>query len=305
MLALAALERREAGVDRRGERGAAARDDAHLDRVEALEERARSRASAGHCRNAVPAKATSAEAVAVRRRHQVVHRRAWRAPGGSASRRSASMLREVSSAITRSMPSRCTCCQRKPHIGPASATTRAEPTAARAAPARSRPAPRVDVGRDDRLQDRRDERGERPLPAAPCPHEERGEPGHQSRAPRGSSGSRHWHHGSFRSTRLAEPDLEQEEAERRPHQPGIELAVVEELRRLERRLLGAVDLVVDLAQALGVGGAEVARAGRRRDLLAASPRRCRPASDGRRCCRRSPSPGTARGPACRRRPCRP
>src|SRR5262249_6100054 len=39
MVALASLEGVEAGVDRRGQRGAATRDDAHLDGVEALQER--------------------------------------------------------------------------------------------------------------------------------------------------------------------------------------------------------------------------------------------------------------------------
>src|SRR5262245_3928968 len=57
--------------------------------------------------------------------------------------------------------------------------------------------------------------------------------------------------------RLAEADLEQQQPEGGPQQPGVRLAVVEELRRLERRLLCLVDLVVHVTQRLRVGRPEV------------------------------------------------
>src|SRR5262249_54091653 len=89
-------------------------------------------------------------------------------------------------------------------------------------------------------------------------------PGRPGSADRARGGAASWQlaqHG------LAEPNLEQEDRESGPGEPGIELAVVEVLGRLERGLLGLVDLGVDVAEALGVGGAEVLTASRRRHLL--------------------------------------
>src|SRR5439155_21004926 len=85
-------------------------------------------------------------------------------------------------------------------------------------------------------------------------------------APRGSS-SRARGSWELPEHRLAERDLGEHEAERGPLEPGVQLAVVEELRRLEGRLLGAVDLGVDVVEALRVGGPEVAAVRHLRDFL--------------------------------------
>src|SRR5262249_60377719 len=92
----------------------------------------------------------------------------------------------------------------------------------------------------------------------PAPRPARAAPGWQDHATRSWELAQHG---------LTERDLEQEQAERRPEEPGVPFPVVEELGRLEGRLLGPIDLGVDVVQALRVGRPEVLGAGGLGDLL--------------------------------------
>ena len=198
----------------------------------------------GDWTNDVPANGTSAT-----RSPPSSVRRSWIASLARASRFGAtsvaSMLFEVSRAMTRSTPSLRTSCQRNPHIGPANANHQQSEREHREHGS-CLPAARIEVGCDGRQQRRVDEAGAGRDRADETPRRRTRSPAGTSTRATSAVDRAPLHHGNFLSAVSASTNSSTNSSSAGHRKPRVDLAVLGEFRRLELGLLGAVDLAVDL-----------------------------------------------------------